>query len=498
VGWAAAVVGTVALSAAGGYLVWRNQIGAAPTAASTAMPHIESLAVLPLANLSADSSQDYFADAMTEELTRELSGIKSLRVISRTSTEQYKGVKRNLPDIAKELHVDGIIEGSVVRAGDQVRITAQLIHGSTDRHLWANAYDGDLRDMLALQRRVAEAIAREVRVTVTPEEQETLRASRSIDPRSMDLYLKGRQLLYQGTSTSSGFSRPSLEQALTSFTDALKIQQWAEPYAGLAAVRHWMATAGINPTVLFPASREAAQEAIRLDDRLADGHGSLAYVSFAYDWDLVTAERAFRRAIDLKPIGNYFQAYALLLEALGHFDEAKVMLRKAEERDPLSLIPKLEATRRSLLARDYEDTIQRARQLPAGLGKDPPHSFVGLALVGQGRPDAAIAEFEQMRPAFGARAAIASAMARAGRTVEARQRLHDLERSTTTADDAYDLAGVYVSLGDHARAFDALERAYAGKRTWLPQINVDQAFDDLRGDARFQDLLRRVGFPPKR
>jgi TolB-like protein len=490
-------VGTVvvALAAVGAYAVWRSRSGSTPPSTSAAMPRIESLAVLPLANMSADGSQEYFADAMTEELIRELSGIKSLRVISRTSTAQYKGVKRNIPDIAKELHVDGIIEGSVVRAGDEVRITAQLIHGPTDRHLWANAYDGDLRDMLALQRRVAEAIAREVRATVTPEEQQTLRASRSIDPRSMDLYLRGRQLLYQATSTSSGFSRPTIERALTSFADALKIEQWAGPYAGVAAVRHFMATGGINPTVLFPASREAALEAIRLDDRLADGHNSLGYVSFAYYWDLATAERELRRAIDLNPSGNYYLGYALLLEALGRLDEGRTKIGKAEELDPLAAIVKAEQLRARLFAKDNEGALQYAQRLPDSFPKTMAHAFMGRALLGQRRFSEAITEFGQAGPGLESRAAVASALARAGRTGEARARLRELEGAEKTADDAYDLAGVYVSLGERARGLDALERAYDRKRTWLPLINVDPSFDDLRGDARFTDLLRRVGIP---
>ena len=498
-GWIRSVAGAVVvLVAVGAFEVWRHQRGSAPTSASTAMPHIESLAVLPLTNVSADPSQDYFAEAMTEELTRALSGIKSLRVISRTSTGQYKGSKRTMPEIANELHVDGIIEGSVVRDGDQVRITAQLIHGPTDRHLWANAYDGELRGMLALQRRVAEAIAQEVRATVTPEEQQTLRASRSIDPKAMDLYLKGRQLLYLGTSTSAGTSMATVEQAITTFTEALKIQRWAEACASLAKARGWIATGGTNPSVEFPASRELAVEAIRLDDRVADGHGALGYVSFAYDWDLATSEREFRRAIDLDPSSAYFMSYALLLEALGRFDEAKAMLDRAEQRDPLSAIINMEKVRVSLLARDYDETIRRAGLLPKSLGKDLPHLFIGQALLYQGRTTDAIAELEQAGPGFDARAALASALARAGRTAEAHTRLRELEGGVKTGSQSVDLAGVYVSLGEHARARDALERAYAGKASWLPLINVYQAFDELHGNPRFEDLLRRVGIPPRR
>ena len=203
-GWVAAAVGVIVLAAAGGDVVWRNRSGGASATGSTAMPHIESVAVLPLANISADASQEYFAQAMTEELINQLSTIKSLRVISRTSSGQYSGTKLSMPEIASQLHVDGLIEGSVVRDGDRVRITAQLIYGPADRHVWANAYDCDLRDMLALQRRVAEAIAREVRATVTPAEQQALRGSRSVDPKAMELYLKGRESFFVAMHTAPG------------------------------------------------------------------------------------------------------------------------------------------------------------------------------------------------------------------------------------------------------------------------------------------------------
>jgi TolB-like protein len=496
-GWVAAVVAVIALTAAGSYVVSRSRSGAAPAAASAAMPHFESLAVLPLANISADPSQEYFAQAMTEELINQLSTIKSLRVISRTSSGQYSRTKLSMPEIATQLHVDGLIEGSVVRDGDRVRITAQLIYGPADRHVWANAYDGDLRDMLALQRRVAEAIAREVRATVTPAEQQALRGSRSVDRKAMELYLKGRESFSVATHTAPGDSqRAPTEDAISKFTEALKIQEWAEAYAGLADARAWLGT-GFNENVQFPLAREAALKAIKLDDGVADAHGELGYVAFAYDWDMVTAEREYRRALELSPNSNHLMSFALVLEALGRFDEARGMLDKAEERDPLSPVVKQEQVRGRLLAKDYVEAIRRARQLPDSFGAGR-HLFVGQALLAEGRFGEAIQEFEQADQGFATRAAMASTLARAGRTGEAHTRLRELESTARSTLDASDLAGVYMSLGDRARALDALERAYAGRQIWLPLINVQPAFSDLHGDARFEDLLHRVGIPPGR
>jgi len=490
-----ALLGVAGLVAAvASYALWSGRGGVALAPSSDAAPRIESLAVLPLTNVSADPGQEYFAAAMTEELTRALSGIKSLRVISRTSSAQFKDSKLTMPEIAGALNVDGLIEGSVVRDGDHVRITAQLIHGPSDRHLWADSYDGELRGMLALQRRVAQAIVQEVRATITPAEQQSLRAGRAVDPVAMDLYLKGRQLFYLGTSTPDGFAPEPLKEALASFTEALKRQpDWAEPHAGIATAQHWLATGGVEPDQRFPASRRAALEAIRLDDTVADGHGALAYVSFAYDWDLVRSEREFVRAMDLGPSNNYFMGHAKLLQALGRFDEARVSLDRAASRDPLSAVVRLEYAQTSLLSRDYDEAIRRAAALPASQTVAR-HLITGQALLWKGRPAEAIAELEQA----GDGATLASALARAGRAAEARERLREFEGRARTGADFVALASTYVSLGEHQRAIDALERAFAAKAVWLPLINVNPSFDDLRGDPRFQDLLRRIGIPPRR
>ena len=496
-GWVLPVaVGASVLVAVGGWALWRTGSGGGGGA-----PHIASLAVLPLDNMSADKSQDYFAAAMTEELTRELSGIKSLVVKSRTSTEQYKDKdkRRSMPEVARALNADGIIEGSVLRDGDRVRITAELIYGPADQHLWANSYDGDLHDVLSLQRQVAEAIAREVRAVVTPEEQQTLHEGRSIDPKAMELYLRGRESLYLGTSTANGRSMPALEQAVTSFTDALKIEpNWAEAYAGIAAARHWMVgNDSDDAPALFAASREAARKAIALDDRVAEAHGALAYVSAAFDWDLGLADREYRRAIALN--NSYFHGYAMLLSALGRHDESKTMFDKAEARDPLAVTLLVNAALGRLRARDFAGAlllIQRLAELdPAGITR---HFVLGRVLLAQGRPVDAMAELEQAGTGFDVTAALACALARAGRTADARARLAQLETTAKVPANDVDLATVYVSLGDRVRALAALENAEKRKATWLPFINTDPAFDDLHGQPRFAALLRRIGIPATR
>ena len=315
----------------------------------------------------------------------------------------------------------------------------------------------------------------------------------------MELYLRGRESLYLGTSTANGKSLPALEQAVASFTDALKIEpNWAEAYAGIASARHWMVGyASDDAPALFAASREAARKAIALDDRVADAHGALAYVSAAFDWDLVLADREYRRAIALN--NSYLHGYGMLLSALGRHDESKAMFDQAEAREPLDVSLLLNAALGRLRARDFGGVLlplQRLAELdPAGTAR---HLVLGRVLLAQGRPVDAMAELDEAGTGFDVRAALACALARAGRTGDARARLAQLESTAKVPANDVDLAAVYLSLGDHVRALDALERAEKRKATWLPFINTDPAFDDLHGEPRFAALLRRIGIPAAR
>jgi TolB-like protein/predicted Ser/Thr protein kinase len=298
-----------------------------------ASPHIGSLAVLPLENLSHDPEQEYFADGITEELTTDLSKIGALRVISRTSALHYKRTNKTLPEIARELNVDGIIEGSVLRSGNRVRITAQLIHAPTDTHLWAESYERDLRDVLVLQDEVATAIANEIKVRLTPEEQARLTRARLVDPEAHELYLRGRY--HWNKRTEEGF-----HNAITYFQQAIeKDPSYALAYAGLADSYTLLGVFGyIRAKDAFPRGKAAAIKALELDEKLAEAHASLARNKIAYDWDWPGAGREFERALELNP--NYATAhywYTYYYFAMGLLHDAAREQKRAVELDPLSL-----------------------------------------------------------------------------------------------------------------------------------------------------------------
>ncbi|MGA7632928.1 MAG: winged helix-turn-helix domain-containing protein [Terriglobales bacterium] len=297
---------------------------------------IQSLAVLPLENLSGDAAQDYFADGMTDELITDLAQISALRVISRTSVMVYKGARKPLPQIAHELNVDAVVEGTVLRSGDQVRITAQLIDASTDKHLWSQSYEGELRDTLALQKRVAGAIADQIRINLTPQEQAALKSLKVVNPEAYESYLKGRY--FWNKRTSDG-----LKVALAYFKQAVEEDpKYTQAYSGLAdtyaLLGDWQ-YAVMTPKEAFPQAKAAAIKALELDNTLGEAHNSLAFVLDGFDWDLDAGGIEFRRAIELNP--GYATAhhwYAWHLSLLGRYDEAIAEMRKAENLDPLSRI----------------------------------------------------------------------------------------------------------------------------------------------------------------
>ena len=295
-------------------------------------PKIESIAVLPLENLSGDKEQEYFADGMTEALITDLGKIGALRVISRTSVMQYKGTKKPLPQIARELNVDAIVEGTVQRSDNRVRITANLLHAPTDRHLWAETYERDLRDVLALQDEVARAIASEIQIKVTPNEQVRLASARPLNPEAYRLYLQGRYYFSKRTL-------PAFDKSVQLFQQVLeKEPSSALAYAGLA--ESYGITpfyGGALPKVAFPKAKAAALKALELDGSLAEAHASLAFVLLYWDWDWLAAERELKRAIELNP--SYVTAhhwYAEYLGAMGRHDQAIAEIKRAQELDPLS------------------------------------------------------------------------------------------------------------------------------------------------------------------
>jgi TolB-like protein/DNA-binding winged helix-turn-helix (wHTH) protein len=321
---------------------------------------IRSLAVLPLESLSNDASQDYFADGMTDELITDLGQISALRVISRTSVMTYKHARKPLPQIARELNVDAVLEGTVLRSGDQLRITAQLIEAATDKHLWAQSYDGELRNALSLQNKVAKAIADQIRINLNPQEQAALKSVRVVDAEAYESYLKGRY--FWNKRTAEG-----LKAALNYFNQAIaKDPKYAPAYSGLADTYALLADweyGVMTPKEALPKAKAAAIKALELDSTLGEAHTSLAFCLDVFDWDLDSAGKEYQRAIELNPgYATAHQWYASHLIVLGRNDEAIAEMRKAESLDPLSLIISADLADFLVVAHAYDESIRESRK----------------------------------------------------------------------------------------------------------------------------------------
>jgi serine/threonine-protein kinase len=459
---------------------------------------IHSLAVLPLENLSRDPQQEYFADAMTEELIASVSQISALRVISRTSVMEYKGAKKPLPEIARALNVDALVEGSVLRSGDRVRITAQLIEAKSDRHLWAKSYQRDLRDVLALQGEVARAIAREVEAKLTGAERARLERSHPIDPKAHEAYLQGRLFLEEG-------SEEGLKKAFDSFQKALQIEpNFAGAYSGIASYYAILPFhSQLSPAQVFPQARAAAQRAVEVDENLAEAHASLAYIRAYYEWDWAAAEREFRRAIELRP--SYADAhfsYSRFLAASGRPEEAVTEIRRARELDPRESSLKANTALLSYFGGRYDEALEELLELRRLEPKLPlVHWGIGLVEEQKRSYGEAIASLKQatsLSTSLNFKSSLGHAYAVAGRRDEARAILGEIEeRSKKAYVPSYFSALVYAGLGDADRAFEWLERAYQERSTVLAYLQLDPRLANLRADPRFSDLLRRVGHPQK-
>lgn len=459
-------------------------------------PRIRSLAVLPLENLSHDPDQEYFADGMTEQLITNLAQISALKVISRTSVMQYKGARMPLAQIAKELGVDTVVEGSVQRSGNRVRITAQLIEASTDRHIWARPYERDLRDVLDLQDELARTIAGEIRVRLTPQEQTRLASARPVDPAAHDAYLLGRF----HTNKHNG---PELDTAIEDFQKAIQVDPgYALAYAGLArAYSERDIWGGLGLGHSAREVRAATQKALELDPGIAEAHLSLGYVHFFYDWDWLGAEAEFRRAIELNPnLSEAHIEYAFYLQALGHDNEAIASAHRGVELDPISAANLSDEGRILHRARRYDQAIVRYKR---ALEIDPVYrpAFGRLAeayeMTGEFQQAVAVLErIQQLGGGGGAPdRALGSLYARMNRRAEALQIVHRIEKEKGGASETYAVATIYAALGDKDRALNSLERGVR-ERSLLPVVLRDPKLDPLRGEPRFQALLRRAGLPP--
>ena len=466
---------------------------------STSQARLKSLVVLPLENLSQDVDQEYFADGMTDELTAHLAQIRSLRVISRTSAMEYKRTRKPLSEIARDLNVDAVVEGTVLRSGDRVRITAELIQVSTDRHLWAQTYESDLGDILSLQSRVASAIASEIRIKLTPEEQRLLSTNKTVSAASYESYLKGRY--YWNKRSEEG-----LKKAIEYFQLATQQDNnSALAYAGLADCYSIIGSAivGTVPSQEVAAkAKAAAVKALELDASLAEAHTSLATVSFNYDWDWNAAENGFKRSMQLNP--NYatnYQRYSLYLMSMGRTKESIAQMDHARELDPLSISMNFSYGWRLYMAHQYDQAIE---QLRTTLEMDPkfllPRIVLGQAYEQKGEYDQAVAELQQAatisRRSPPVLSALGHAYAMAGKKTEANKTLQELmaEAKKQYVSPFY-VAILYAGLGQNDNAMDWMEKAYQDRSNSVIFMKVDPELDPLRSNPRFQSILQQLAFP---
>jgi TolB-like protein/DNA-binding winged helix-turn-helix (wHTH) protein/Flp pilus assembly protein TadD len=458
---------------------------------------IRSLAVLPLESLSNDASQDYFADGMTDELISDLGQISALRVISRTSVMVYKHARKPLPQIARELNVDAVVEGTVLRSGDRVRITAQLIDASSDKHLWSQSYEGELRDTLALQNQVARAIADQIRINLNPQEQAALKNVKIVNAQAYESFLKGRYFWNKRTADA-------LKVALAYFNQTIdEDPKYAQAYSGLADTYSLLGDwqyAVMTPKEALPKAKAAAIKALELDSTLGEAHNSLAFCLDGFDWDFDSAGKEFRRAIELNP--SYATAhhwYAWHLSLLGRYDEAIAEMRKAENLDPLSLIINADLAELLVLAHSYDESIRQSRKT---IEMDPnfalAHNQLAQAYLQTQMYVEAVAELQKAVQLSGSSPTAVANLARAyvasGKRSEAAKLLNDLKkRSSPVSSHASEIAVIYAALGDTDQAMNWLEKGY--EERFNPGVLLRPGFDPLRSDPRFQELVRRIGLP---
>ena len=475
------------------YLVRSRRV---PAAANIAPTKIQSIAVLSLTNLSGDPSQDYLADGITEAITTDLAKFHSLRVVSRTSAMQYNGRKKPLPEIARELHVDAIVEGGVMRSGARVRVTAQLIQVVNDRQIWAESYERELRELLALQNDVARDIAEHVQAQITAQDRQRLSTARPLNPAAHEEYLKGR--FFWNKRTENGYL-----DAIDHFLRAIQIDpEYPEPYAGLAdsyALLGSLGGAFIPRRDAMNNARSIARKALELDPAMAEAHTSLAFVLMHFDWDFAAAEKEYLRAIDLNP--NYATAhqwYAVNLAATDRMDAALAELRHAQELDPLSLIISADIGELLGCARRYEDA---AAQLQSTLQMDPNfllahYDLVAIYLYQQKYAEAADHARKAMELAPGslwAEGLLGATYALNGQREKARKVMANIQRSPRSKDAANSLAVIATGLGDKDAAFHWLQVARDERSGSLILMKIVPSWDPLRSDPRFASLLHDIG-----
>jgi TolB-like protein len=461
-------------------------------------PKIRSLAVLPLQNLSGDPSQDYIADGMTEELIGRLSRIHGLRVISRTSTMHFKNTQLSVPEIAKMLSVDAIVEGSLVREGHQIRVHAQFIRAATDEHIWAGEYHRGYQSILEVQEEVARNIVEQIELNLTPEERARLASRQPVDPEAYESYLKGRYYFSQRTEDALHKSIASFQQAITSDPG------YAPAYSGLAEAYGMLGFRGGFPSKdALSGARKAALKAIELDNSLAEPHASLAFIEETYDWDWRAAEKEYKQALELNP--GYAPAhnwYAGYLTYTGRFNEGIAEAMRARELDPLSLPLNNALAGRLLAGGRYDEALRQVQQtLELDDHFAPAHQTLGWVNLYSGKQNEAIREFQKALELSGAadtdiQLDLGFAYAVSSRREEARRILVKLEQMHQQGIvPSASVAILYGALGESNEAFAWLEKAYAERDPQLVYLKAGRRFEPLRKDPRFGQFVRRVGLP---
>jgi TolB-like protein/DNA-binding winged helix-turn-helix (wHTH) protein/Tfp pilus assembly protein PilF len=464
----------------------RNWLWPEPTTYND-RPRIRSIAVLPLENLSGDPEQEYLADGMTDALIATLGEARNLRVISRTSSMAYKDKRKPLPEIAKELKVDAIIEGSVHRSRGQVRVTTQLIDASSDRHLWTETFDRKFDDVLTLQSEIAQAIVGEIQPKLEPSELIEIATTRTVNPEAYELYLKGR---YQY------FAWQQPDKALESFQESIKKDPtFAPAYAGLAAAYNILGFFTV-PTETFPKARAAVDKALQLDPNLAEAYAESANIKTRYEWDWKGAEADFKRALALSPNNSQIRSdYAIYLAAVGRANDAIAEGKRARSLDPVSLEANLWLASVYMKTHRFDESIKQFRHV---LSVDPSNGIANYqlpwVLAFNGQCEEAIRDYERQN--IKVDGFLAYFYGRCGRKAQALDIARELERlATESYVDPTGLAIPFVAIGDKDRALALLKIAYYERDAEMMLLKVDPWWDDLRSDPRFQELLGRMNFP---
>jgi TolB-like protein/DNA-binding winged helix-turn-helix (wHTH) protein/tetratricopeptide (TPR) repeat protein len=467
-------------------------------------PKITSIAVLPLDNLSHDPDQEFFAEGMTEELISSLAKIKSLRVISRTTVMRYKGSSKSLPEIARELNVDALVEGSVIRFGNRVRITANLLYGPTDRHLWSDTYESDVGDVLIIQGEVARTITDQIRIQVTPQEQTLLSTARTVNPEAHQAYLKGYFFLSQHAFYSTGDVqlRETLDNALEYFHLALeKDPNYAPGYVGTSLVwsergAHYL----VPPLEALPHAKAAALRALELDNSNSGGHWAIANVNFYYEWNWRAAEEEYKRALEITPNSGELHAYySDLLHVMVRPEEAKAEVERALDLDPLNPGIQVWFALHLMFMRQYDDAIIQAREV---LKIKPDSGMAHVVLQSAFRQKGLLTEqlaeermshltdheyVESLDRGYAQQGPLGAWKALAALTAT---------RSNRTPGQAGCSPVLFIYEGEKDLAIDCLEKFYEIRSPDMVHLGVAPDWNPLRSDPRFQALIRKMNFPP--